>query len=110
MDRGADVNAVDYAGFSCLSLAARRGRVLIARSLVRRGAEVDLPGRSGRCAAHEVCMRANKRFAPRFLRILLASGADVHGADDEGRTPLMHRRVLEAPRKSLHRNCRIRAH
>ena len=90
LTRGASVNALDYAGYSCLSLAAAKGRVLIARLLIKKGADVNLPGRNARRPIHEVCLRANRRFAPRFLRLLLTHHAEPDVPDDDGRTPLMH--------------------
>ena len=85
------MNALDYAGYSCLSLAAAKGRVLIARLLIKKGADVNLPGRNARRPIHEVCLRANRRFAPRdSSRLLLTHHAEPDVPDDDGRTPLMH--------------------
>ena len=89
-ERGAQTNALDYAGYSCLSLAAAKGRVLIARLLIKKGANVNLPGRNARRPIHEACLRANRRIAPRFLRVLLTHGSEPDVPDDDGRTPLMH--------------------
>ena len=56
----------------------------------KKGADVNLPGRNARRPIHEVCLRANRRFAPRFLRLLLTHHAEPDVPDDDGRTPLMH--------------------
>ena len=67
-----------------LHIAALSGSVLAARTLLREGAQVDLPGCGGRTALHVAAQFAK----PQVAEVLLQAGADPNRRDGQGLTPL----------------------
>lgn len=111
---GADVNQADPNGDFPLHVAARRGRVAIARELLQHGAEVNVTNGAGqtplalaladgRTQLAQVLVQEGAADAPQSLLFslvragitdrdsldfLVRQGADVNGRDDAGATPL----------------------
>ena len=77
------MNALDYAG---IVIVSGEGRVLIARLLIKKGMMLIYPEGMPE-GDPRVCLRANRRFAPRFLLLLLTHHAEPDVPDDDGRTP-----------------------
>ncbi len=76
------IDALNQAGESALMMAALKGEIAGARTLLERGAQVNQPGWS---ALHYA---ATGTEAP-LVRLLLEKGADVNAASPNGSTPLM---------------------
>ena len=80
--RGADVNAVDEAGFTPLHHAAKSGRDDVARFLLANGADANATETtSGRTPIFYASSTA-------MVDLLFAAGADIHHRDHKGRTAL----------------------
>ena len=80
------VNAFASDGFQPLGLAAFFGRTEAAELLIARGAEVNTPSRNAqRVNALHAALAGP---APELARSLLAAGADVNLAQQDGVTPL----------------------
>lgn len=83
LDRGASVDAVDFAGFSALHKAAGSGSVSTAALLIARGAAIDPRTRQHELTPLHVAAK-NGRFA--VARLLLAKGASVSSTSRAGCT------------------------
>jgi ankyrin repeat protein len=81
---GADPDAIDPAGRSCLMLAAGGSEAKVLQALIARGAEVRTRDDQGRTALMYACERGDVENA----RHLLHAGADPNAVDRKGRTPL----------------------
>lgn len=79
---GTDVGAINQAGETPLMLAALKGQLEWAKTLVKRGALVNEPGWS---ALHYAAAGPNEHL----VRWLVEQGADVDARSDNGTTPLM---------------------
>eukprot|EP00903_Cladosiphon_okamuranus_P015238 g14084.t1 len=82
---GAGVNLRGNRDMSALDRAAEGGHVDVARVLVEHGADVKGAGTDGSTALHYLGGDSSE-----MVSFLLASGAEVDAADDQGLTPLHH--------------------
>uniref|UniRef100_A0A0G4FEN2 Uncharacterized protein n=1 Tax=Chromera velia CCMP2878 TaxID=1169474 RepID=A0A0G4FEN2_9ALVE len=80
-----------------LMYAAERGHAPVAKALVDAGAEAEEV-----IYGHTVLAFAAAGVHPSVVSVLLASGADVNSADEDGETPLMKAAQREAPPQSGH--------
>jgi truncated hemoglobin YjbI len=106
---GADVHAAGGAkGCTALHMAARRGHVGIARSLLEHGAAIEARDRMGDTPLR----RAVNCGKPEMVAFLLSRGADVHAKGSRGATPReaargsVMRRLLEPDAGELGSNQR----
>ena len=76
------IDALNQAGESALMMAALKGEIAGARTLLERGAKVNQPGWS---ALHYAATGTEASL----VRLLLETGADVNAASPNGSTPLM---------------------
>ena len=76
------IDALNQAGESALMMAALKGEIAGARTLLERGAKVNQPGWS---ALHYAATGTEASL----VRLLLEKGADVNAASPNGSTPLM---------------------
>jgi len=73
VEAGADVNAVDWAGFSPLHRAAFHGHLDCCQALLEAGANVNVQERiGGRTALHQATVKNHQEV----VRLLLNKGAD----------------------------------
>ena len=76
VERGADVNAVGYDGYTVL-MAACRSSAAIAELLIERGADPNLPSPiTGETPLHAVASKGFEPHATQVVRLLLEAGAD----------------------------------
>lgn len=85
LEKGANVNARDVAGWTPLMEAAATGDVRTAELLVARGAHVNDAANDGQTPIYLAA-----RGRPKMVEYLLAHGADPNATTRDGRTPLMH--------------------
>ena len=79
----------DAAGCPALLRAAENGEEEMVRLLLGHGADIEARGPFEQSALSScACNQVDRRKRSRTLRLLLASGADVNGRIDRGRTPL----------------------
>ena len=82
-------HSTDAAGCPALLRAAENGQEEMVRLLLGHGADIEARGPFEQSAlASCACNQIDRRKRSRTLRLLLASGADVNGRIDRGRTPL----------------------
>ena len=81
IDKGADVNAKDWIGWTTLHYAAKKGNRDVIQLLVSRGAKVNVQNKDGLTPLHKVTDRS-------CAEILIAHNADVNAKDNEDFTPL----------------------
>ena len=87
-DPGAS-QSTDAAGCPALLRAAENGQEEMVRLLLGYGVDIEARGPFEQSAlASCACNQVDRRKRSRTLRLLLASGADVNGRIDRGRTPL----------------------
>ncbi|PGH05438.1 hypothetical protein GX51_02962 [Blastomyces parvus] len=84
IDNGADVNMSSY-GSTPIMLAAERGNIAIARSLVEAGADANIQDYSGQTAVHIAALNGREEM----VQFLADQGANLNVADCLGRTPLI---------------------
>jgi ankyrin repeat protein len=84
LELGADVNALDWFGYSPLVDAAYYGRGAVVRQLLAAGARVDIKPLDGPTAL----IAAVQANSPEVVDALLGAGADPALADSAGQTPL----------------------
>lgn len=85
ISRGAEVNATNHNGQSCLHYAASRDRLDVARVLLDKGAEVNARDKMGSCPLH----RAASRGHVKMVQLLLSRPSiQLNPADSIGNTPL----------------------
>lgn len=110
LDRGADVNAKDPAGYTALEIAAFQDFAQIVQILLEAGADANLRGSLDYPPLHYAVEQGNIASS----RLLVKYGADVN-ADTYGTTPLMlaaklgkqriYRILLEANANTNARDC-----
>ena len=84
VDKGADVNAKDEAGFTVLIVAAReawRGNIAIVKALIEAGANVNARNGYGDTALHLATMGGHTDI----VQALIEAGADKHVRDKKTR-------------------------
>ncbi|OQA91454.1 MAG: Ankyrin repeats (3 copies) [Elusimicrobia bacterium ADurb.Bin231] len=84
VENGANINAVDAKGMSCLHYASQRGKTDIVKYLVGHGALVNIKDVLGRIPLHE----AARNDFTEIVEFLVSCGADINAKDDRGLTPL----------------------
>ena len=82
---GAEIHTIDEYGCTPLHSAAARGRLDAVRALVEAGAYIDAPDADDDTPLH---FAARDDVPIAVLRFLIAEGADVHGTNMGGATPL----------------------
>ena len=84
IERGADVEALDWSGRTPLHWAAQFGRADVADRLIQAGARVDRPAKDGATPLHWAAREGHHEI----VRLLLARGAKPDVKDQDGMTPL----------------------
>jgi ankyrin repeat protein len=89
LDAGADPNAVNTNGETCMILAAAAHRPELVHVLASAGAEVDHKDDLGMTALHRAVLGGRRGSTSAFdtVRALLDAGADATLADQQGRLP-----------------------
>ena len=85
LEAGAELNAVDRAGWSPLMNAVRNGKTDLALALIRAGADVNVATWTGTTALN---MAATWGYAA-VVDALIEAGVDVNAKTDDGMTALM---------------------
>ncbi|MDP3283649.1 MAG: ankyrin repeat domain-containing protein [Desulfobacterales bacterium] len=98
LNLGADINAVltppsdqktffyaDYAGATPLSLSIQKQYFNIAKALIRRGSDCNVPDRKGVTPLMHVASGNNEDI----LKLLIERGADINAKDNRGRAPII---------------------
>lgn len=83
-----DVNALNEAGFTPLTVCNIHDEIQTAKKLIELGADVNAKNKDGSTAL----MHAQ---TPEQTQLLLKAGADVNAKDDDGRTVLMYAKTQE---------------
>lgn len=85
---GADLETVDSnLNYSPLSWAACRGRFMVAKFLLLKGAQINRKtGPDGDTPLH--CAVMDKGPSPEMIKYLVANGADVNATNNKGLTPI----------------------
>ncbi|KAJ5775210.1 uncharacterized protein N7511_000221 [Penicillium nucicola] len=84
LEKGADINGKDPAGYTALELAAFLGHKQVAQLLLEYGANVNLRGSLNSPPLHHAIEQSNETIVP----LLVEYGADVN-AETYGMTPLL---------------------
>ena len=85
LDKGADVNAKDWNGYTPLYWAAFGGHKEIVELLIAKGADLNAKDdKYGRTPLRSAAIYDHKEIA----EILIAEGANVNAKDERGKTPL----------------------
>lgn len=85
LSQGTDANAIDSSGFTALHYAARNGHLSVCRTLLGKGADVNMRTRSGGATALH---RASYRGQLQVVNLLLEAKADKLLKDNDGQTAL----------------------
>jgi ankyrin repeat protein/beta-lactamase regulating signal transducer with metallopeptidase domain len=81
IDKGANVNAKDWIGWTALHYTAKKGNRDVIQLLISRGAKVNVQNKDRLTPLHKVTDRS-------CAEILIAHNADVNAKDNEDFTPL----------------------
>lgn len=87
LERGADPDAVDKAGWTPLHFAAQAQDALAAEVLLSAGASVDVADRHGNTALWRAVFTFRGEGEGAMLRVLLAAGADPDQENAHGVSP-----------------------
>jgi ankyrin repeat protein len=94
LDKGANVNAQLYEGASALSLACSTLNEDVVRTLIQRGANVNVTDDLGYTPLHEIArygdgvLKEQQGIVAAITNLLIEHGANVNAKNDEGQTPL----------------------
>ncbi|KAF3927190.1 Ankyrin-3 [Dactylellina cionopaga] len=86
LETGINLDEKAYDGMTALQMAARNGKLMVARLLVEARADINAQDDKGSTAMHHAILSENGTEA--VLRLLLEKGADLGVKDDFGRTAL----------------------
>ena len=86
---GVDVHVADWAGWPALNWAALMLRNESIEILLDSGADIEYLARGGKNSGRPLMMAAKKYNGLDTIKLLVARGADVNGADQYGRTALI---------------------
>ncbi len=84
LTRGADVNAKNDVGRTCLYLAVEKGHKEMAETLITNGAEVNAQDHQAWAPLHLAVIEGQKDIS----KLLIANGANVNARNKNGYTPL----------------------
>ncbi|WYD81907.1 MAG: ankyrin repeat domain-containing protein [Candidatus Electrothrix gigas] len=84
LEKGADVNAIDKAGWTALMFAARYGQGDIAEELIRKNARINVKDKDGWTPLMLAAMYGHRNV----IHVLLTKGADIHARNKDGWTAL----------------------
>jgi hypothetical protein len=85
LDKGVSVNARQPGGGSTpLNTAAMFGQIVVAKLLIKKGADVSIANQDGNTALHIASFFAHEDL----VELLLVKGASVHAKNGRGETPL----------------------
>ena len=101
VEQGIDVNKMDMLLNTPLHRACRRGRTVVVRALLSRGADPHAQDCNGNTPLHLSPMVHAHEVQLELIEALLASGADVAARNKYGETPLDVARELECPSNVL---------
>ena len=94
LDKGANVNAQLYEGASALSMACTVLNEDVVRTLILRGANVNLKDSEGYTPLHEIARygdgahKEQQEIVSAITNLLIENGANVNAKNDQGQTPL----------------------
>ena len=86
---GVDIHVADWAGWPALNWAALMLRNESIEFLLDFGADIEYLAKGGKNSGRPLMMAAKKYNGLETVKLLVARGADVNGADQYGRTPLI---------------------
>ncbi len=86
---GVDIQAGDWAGWPALNWAALMLRNETIEILLDAGADIEYLAKGGKNSGRPLMMAAKKYEGTATVKLLVARGADVNGADQYGRTALI---------------------
>ena len=86
---GVDIHVSDWAGWPALNWAALMLRNDSIELLLDSGANIEYLARGGKNSGRPLMMAAKKYRGLETVKLLVARGADVNGADQYGRTALI---------------------
>lgn len=86
---GIDIQAADWAGWPALNWAALMLQNETIEILLESGADVEYLAKGGKNSGRPLMMAAKKYQGSATVKLLVAHGADVNGADQYGRTALI---------------------
>jgi ankyrin repeat protein len=86
---GVDIHVADWAGWPALNWAALMLRNESIEFLLDSGADIEYVAKGGKNSGRPLMMAAKKYDGTDTVKLLVARGADVNGADQYGRTALI---------------------
>ena len=86
---GVDIHVADWAGWPALNWAALMLRNESIEFLLDSGADIEYLAKGGKNSGRPLMMAAKKYRGLEAVKLLVGRGADVNGADQYGRTPLI---------------------